>query len=472
MKKPLTIEMGIVRSKIIGDYPYSKTSNELSFRPEGYQFSPLYQRRLWDGRIRYLTKNHTFPSGLTIRLRDYLRSLGHPITVKYMYTPPPAFQKKNINPQLNNMKARQYQLEAAWIAINQRRGVIKLPTGAGKTVVAVIIIRTIGKRTLFLTHKKDILHQTYDRFVDEFGKNRVGRIGDGIKEQGREITVGMVQTLIKLKNKRAVLDGIDVFIGDEIHHAAAKTWSRTISQCKAMYRLGLTATPFDGPRAMSLEAATGPVIYTAPVKELADKGYLSLPEIVMSRITKPRVNPRFDYHQAFRAGIVDHSRRNKRIIAICQRLVRNRRGPVLVFSTTLDHLAKLMVIASNVGLNHEVLSGSDSSKTREKVKRTMKAGKLDVLFVSTIFDEGVDIPNVGSIIMAAVGKNKNKVIQRLGRGMRVAKNKKKFLVVDFWDDTCEYLLKHSTRRKNIYKKEGYDVFIGSLKGWLENQHNK
>jgi superfamily II DNA or RNA helicase len=409
-----------------------------------------------------------------MRLKAFLNELGYPITIKYLYTPPPAFMKKNINPQLYKMKPRKYQMEAAWIAVNQRRGVIKLPTGAGKTVVSVIIIRTIGKRTLFLTHKKDIFHQTYDRFVKEFGKNRVGRIGDGIKEYDREITIGMVQTLVKLgsKNKKRVLAPVDVFIGDEIHHAGAKTWARTIAQCKAMYRLGLTATPFDGPKAMSLEAATGPVIYTAPVHKLAAKGYLSLPEIVMTRLTKPEINPRFDYHQAFRAGIIENSRRNKRIIAICQRLVKNRRGPVLVFSTTLDHLESLMEMAAEKRMNFNILTGADSSKERTRVTNQMKRGKLDVLFVSTIFDEGVDIPNVGSIVMAAVGKNKNKLIQRLGRGMRVAKNKNKFLVVDFWDDTCKYLLAHSTRRKNIYKKEGYAVTVGSLVKWLEDQHNK
>jgi superfamily II DNA or RNA helicase len=369
------------------------------------------------------------------------------------------------------MKPRIYQLEAVWAAVNERQGVIKLPTGAGKTVVATLVIRTLNQKTLFLTHKKDILKQTYDRFCLEFGKDKVGLLGDGMNIPGELVTVAMVQTLVKQPpaTRLPFLKEMKVFIGDEIHHAGAKTWSTTIKSCKAVYRIGLTATPFDGPKAMSLEASTGPVIYTAKIDDLADKGYLSRPEVVMVPINKPEVSDRFDYHQAVELGITENTFRNKRIVNFAGGLVKRGYGPVLVFSTTLKHLGKLMVLSTTKGLNFNVLSGSDSTDERKRTIERMKDGKLDVLFVSTIFDEGVDIPNVGAVIMAAVGKSKTKLIQRLGRGMRVAKGKNTFLVVDFYDDTCKYLLNHSKKRRTIYKKEGHPVFVGSLTDYMKGK---
>lgn len=467
--KEIILEMGRVRSAIIGDYPHAKTRKELSFRPEGYQFAPTFQRGHWDGRIGYLTKNATYPSGLTYRLYKFLTSLGYKVRVKSTYDRPPGTKKSEMDCKLKGMKARKYQLEAAWTALNKHRGVIKLPTAAGKTVIAILIIKNLDGRVLFLTNLKDIFHQTAKRFIIEFGEGAVGLMGDGIKQTDRRITVGMVQTLIKLRPniRKDLLSDMTVFIGDEIHHSKAKTWKKTIDSCPAIYRIGLTATPGEGSKAMPLEAVTGRIIYEKTVTDLASKGFLSLPTILMSRISKPIVSNRLDYHQAFREGIIEHKRRNDRIISICRGLIKYGHGPVLVFSTSIDQLVKLWGLAFVAGLDYCTLTGKNTSGERIETIRQMKAGKLDVLFVSTIFDEGVDIPNVGSVVMAAVGKNKTKLIQRLGRGMRIAKGKKTFVVVDFYDDTCKYLLTHSKRRQSIYKKEGYPVTVGSIKEYLE-----
>ena len=459
--KEIILEMGRVRSSIIGDYPHAKTRIELSFRPEGYQFAPTFQRGHWDGRIGYLTKNGTYPSGLTYRLYKFLESIGYKVRVKATYDRPPAIKKKDMDCTLKGMKARKYQLEAAWTALNKHRGVIKLPTAAGKTVIAILIIKNLNGRVLFLTNLKDIFHQTAKRFANEFGEGEVGLVGDGYKQLSRRITVGMVQTLIKIAPaaRKVLLTGIDIFIGDEIHHSKAKTWKKTIDSCPALYRIGLTATPGEGSKAMPLEAVTGRIIYEKTVTDLASKGFLSLPTILMSRISKPTVSNRLDYHQAFREGIVENLRRNERIISVCHGLIKYGHGPVLVFSTSIEQLVKLWGIAFVSGLNYNTLTGKNTSYERMKTIGEMKAGKLDVLFVSTIFDEGVDIPNVGSVVMAAVGKNKTKLIQRLGRGMRIANGKKTFIVVDFYDDTCKYLLNHSKHRRSIYKKEGYQWLL-------------
>jgi len=470
--KKIVLKRGITTTQIEGDFPWSKVRNGLGYKMKGYQFSPAF-RNGWDGVISFVTRKGVIPAGLTSRAVELFKSLKYDVSVQDTYTPPPTFKKKNIARDLVGMKPRRYQLEATWNAVNKRQGVIKLPTGSGKTVIAILIIKTLRLRTVFLTNRSEIMYQTYKRFCKEFGEDKVGLIGDGRRKYGSLVTITMVQTLVKLVPEELVrVLGVDVFIGDEIHHAKAKTWKGTIKKCPAVYRIGLTATPGDAGELMELEAVTGPIMYDAKVDDLAKEGFLTKPStIVMSRLTSPEISNRYDYHQTFKRGIVENTRRNSRIISICRVLVSKGRGPVLVFSTSIPHLRKLADLASEKGINYDLLSGRDTSQARARVIEGVDGGHIDVLFVSTIFDEGVDIPNIGSVVMAAVGKSKTKVIQRIGRGMRVAQGKKGFTIVDFWDDTCKYLLNHSKRRRSIYKGEGYPVHVGSLKQYLARNND-
>ena len=464
----IILERGVTVSQIVGEFPWSKVRNIVSYEVKNHHFMAA-SRQGWDGKISFLTKTGRFPSGLTDRMSEGMTKLNLEHRVQYTYTLPPIYAKRNIPVKLDGMTARRYQLEATWNAVNHRQGIIKLPTGAGKTVIALLIVKTLQQPTLFITHRSEIMHQTYKRFVTEFGEDAVGMVGDGIRMTGRLITIGMIPTLVKFKKDDLHrLFKVNVLIGDEIHHAPAKTWKQTIKKCTALYRIGLTATPGDAGEQMELEAATGKVVYEAKVDALAKQGYLTKPHaILMSRVNTPEISDRFDYQQAFKLGIIENHRRNTRIVSITKRLVQKGLGPVLIFSTRKGHLRRLIELTSARNLNYEILTGADKTPERQRVIDKLKANKVDILFVSTIFDEGVDIPNIGSVVMAAVGKAKKKVIQRIGRGMRVAEGKDKFIVVDFFDSTCKYLLNHSKRRRAIYKREGYDVVVGSVKKYLE-----
>ncbi|MCK4777116.1 MAG: DEAD/DEAH box helicase [Actinomycetia bacterium] len=469
LKKLITLEIGKVEGQILGDFPLAKISKELSFRPPGFQFTKPFQKGHWDGRIRMLKKNAMFPAGLAPRLQKCLTSLGYALTIRYTYPLPPTYQKENIQIIMKDgTKARGYQANAVIAAINKRRGIIKLPTAAGKTIIAGLIVRNLMKPTIFLTHRKEILHQTYDRFLGEFGRNNVSRLGDGLKGRPRMITVGMIPTLEKMKPKERfeLLNEFEILIADEVHHAKSKSWGKVLNSCQATWRIGLSATPADGQAIMPLEAVTGPIIFERKAKDLAEQGFLTVPEIVISRVMEPAISDRYDYQQAARMGIVENDRRNRRIILMAKVLIENKKGPVIVFSTVLDHIQEMENWAIKKKLKYIVLTGKDSSKIRKNAIEKMKTGEIQLLFVSTIFDEGVDIPNIGSAIMAFVGRSKTKLIQRIGRGMRVSKGKDKLIVIDFWDDTCKVLLNQSKARKSIYKKEGYKMFIGSLKKYL------
>jgi superfamily II DNA or RNA helicase len=467
----IILEVDRREAQIIGEFPFGKVSKELSFHPPGYQFMQAFQRGHWDGRIRFMKKNKRIPAGLVSRLQKFLISLDYQVKIQYTYPLPPTFKKENIRTDLKDTSGRAYQLNACMKAINLRRGIIKLPTGSGKTVIAALIISNLMRPTVFLTHRKEIMHQTYERFVHEFGRNNVSRLGDGLKGKPRLITVGMIPTLERMpvKKRADILSDRECLIADEVHMAKSKSWNKVVNACPAIWRIGLSATPKEGGMIMALEAHTGPIIFDAKAQDLAKKGYLTLPEIVLSRIAEPKISERYDYDQAYRMGIIDNDRRNRRIALMAKLLVAKGWGPTIVFSTKLDHIENMQYYADEFSLNYAILTGKDSSKNRKKEIERLKAGTLDVLFVSTIFDEGVDIPNMGSGIMAGVGKSQAKLIQRMGRTMRPAPGKEKVIIIDFWDDTCRYLLNHSKKRRAVYKREKYPVFTGSLKKYLLDQ---
>jgi len=466
----ITLEVDRLEAQIIGEFPFAKVSKALSFHPPGYQFMQAFQRGRWDGRIRFMKRNNRIPAGLVMRLKQYLESLEYLVKIQYTYPLPPQFRKENIRTELKGLdvKGRAYQLNATMKALNERRGIIKLPTGSGKTIIAGLIIKNLMRPTIFLTHKKDIFHQTYEKLVLEFGRNNVSRLGDGLKGKPRLVTVGMVPTLQRYSAKKRsdILSDRELLIADEVHLAKSKSWNKVVNSCPAIWRIGLSATPKEGGAIMSLEAHTGPILYDAKAQTLAKKGYLTLPEIVLSRIAEPKISDRFDYDQSYRMGIIDNGRRNRRIALMAKLLVAKGWGPTIVFSTKLDHIENMQAYADEFRLNYAVLTGKDSAKARKKEIERLKGGNLDVLFVSTIFDEGVDIPNMGSGIMAGVGKSQAKLIQRMGRTMRPAPGKTKVIIIDFWDDTCRYLLNHSKKRRAVYKREKYPIFTGSLKQYL------
>jgi len=415
--KKIILEIDRLDATIIGEYPFGKVSKALSFRPKGYQFTPPFQKGHWDGRIRFLKKGNKFPAGLVPRLQKFLKSLDYQVEIRYTYPLPPAFKKANIRTEFGDKTGRAYQLNAVMKALNQRRAIIKQPTGSGKTLIAGLIIKNLMRPTFFLTDRKVLMHQTYDIFVNVFGRDNVSRLGDGLKGKPRLITVGMVPTLHKMNvnTRKELLSMAEVLILDEVHKAKSKSWNKVLNSCYAIWRIGLTATPEEGGNIMNLEAHTGQIIQTANAKELAEKGYMVLPDIVISRISEPKISDRYDYDQAFRIGIIDNERRNRRIALMAKLLVRSGYGPVLIFSTKLDHLDNIQNWADEFELNYSILTGKDKSTTRKKEIQRMIDGELDVMLTSTIFDEGVDIPNLGSAILAGVGKDKGKLIQRIGR---------------------------------------------------------
>jgi superfamily II DNA or RNA helicase len=124
---------------------------------------------------------------------------------------------------------------------------------------------------------------------------------------------------------------------------------------------------------------------------------------------------------------------------------------------SLEHMSKMSDWLSKTDLTFTTLKGSDASSRRSKIYKRIDNREIDVVIVSTIFDEAIDVSNVRTLIKASSGKSDVRTIQNLGRGMRLAKGKDKVLLIDFFDETHEYLERHARKRRSTYRKEGYEV---------------
>ncbi|NTU84221.1 MAG: DEAD/DEAH box helicase, partial [Chloroflexales bacterium] len=170
---------------------------------------------------------------------------------------------------------RVYQVEAleAWLAA-AGRGTVILPTGAGKTMLALMAIERLRLRTLVVVPTIELLHQWRAAAVERLGlsPDKVGVIGDGRREP-RPITV---ITYASASMPDAPIGGFGLLVCDEAHHLPAPGHRGIAERCGAPYRLGLTATPERGDgQEQTLYSLIGPPVYRRAPEELAAEGHLA-----------------------------------------------------------------------------------------------------------------------------------------------------------------------------------------------------
>ncbi len=180
-------------------------------------------------------------------------------------------------PSIACPELRPYQAAAvaAWERAN-RRGVIALPTGAGKTRVAVAVIAITRLRTLCLVPTRVLMAQ-WVKVLDEAGAGPVGEYGDGRRIE-QPITVATYAST--LRHVETLGNRFDLLVIDEVHHFGSGAGDEVLEMCTAAARLGLSATlPDDAGRQACLEALVGPEVYRASVEELAGR-YLAAFELI------------------------------------------------------------------------------------------------------------------------------------------------------------------------------------------------
>lgn len=363
---------------------------------------------------------------------------------------------------------RDYQREAVDSAIKYHRGVWWAPTGSGKTEMAIGLVKSIPCSWLMLCPRIDLAVQAANRFEERTGE-KAGLIGDGTWEPSG-FTAATFQTFYARLKKgdpeaHRLICSVQGLIIDEVHTLPSSSYMLVSNHAVgAFYRVGMSGTPLsrDDEKSMFVIGCCGPVIYKIPVQQLIDEGQLARPEIEMRTCEQPYKSKKPAINQAARAAlwkrvskelIIESEPRNRMITE----LVAQSAKPCLVFVDRLEHGGRLEKDIRAAGYIVEFVSGKHTIGQRQGAIKRLENGDIDVLVCTSIFNAGIDIPELRSVVIASAGKSTIATLQRIGRGMRTAGGtKSEFHVYDVYDKGS-LLENQSKKRVKAFESEGYAI---------------
>jgi superfamily II DNA or RNA helicase len=364
-----------------------------------------------------------------------------------------------------------------------RKGAIILPTGIGKTVVAAKIIVELKprpKRLLFVSHRNFILNQAIKAIKheaeekgwmiqnDDIGKfyGTYGSSGEKREELQKKYVFANPQSFNTIPKEKWLDSGeFELIIVDEFHHGNAETWLRVIKHFHPRFLLGLTATPHRSDAEEPLSLINSNILYKAAEWEkkknirtltLIDAlklGYLVTPilrtliEPVYKTIEGKVLSPK-----ALKKAETDRAR------AIIERYKRDAHDKqAVVFCSGVDEAINLEEAFKEAGIRSSHILGTPEHKMccqdvrrhmrRTKILADFKSKKTQVLFVVDVLNEGVDIKNIEVILWLRETVGVVRLLQQLGRGLRLDKGKRNLLVLDFMNNVSriqDYLAKGFT----------------------------
>jgi superfamily II DNA or RNA helicase len=353
---------------------------------------------------------------------------------------------------------RPYQTEAIerWTE-HEGRGVVVLPTGAGKTVVALMAIERTRLRTLVVVPTIELLYQWRDAIVQrlQVAPGKVGVVGDGRKEW-RPITI---ITYASAAMPSTSLDDVGLLICDEAHHLPSPAYAEIAHRSRAPYRLGLTATPerADGLH-LALGTLLGPVVYRRAPADLAAEGHIAqYDEKRLFVSLEPEEQLRYEAlmgewkwflaskrhllarggdffgelirrsgsdPQARRALQAHHQARMIALnaaakIEVVERLLQeHREDKVIVFS---EYNALVDTISARLALPS--ITYRTSAEERKGTLDAFRNGTYSKLVTGRVLNEGVDVPDANVGIVVSGSSTTREYIQRLGRVIRPKKTR-------------------------------------------------
>ena len=451
----MDIVIGNLKSKIITNNPkIIKALDKLySFKVPGSEFSPSYKRKRWDGKKHYISSNGTFATGLLPKiLRDLKKAQCEP-NLKNLQDFEP-YELKTIDA----LKYYDFQKSLIQKTLQERRGVIKSPTGSGKTLIMAGIIKSLAERhekMVVLFNAKQLLSQTYEFLSQTCNIENLGVcFGEGFIPGN--IMLCTVQSIDKILDTH--LDESEVLIIDEVHEfCKGKTTLAAIESFpNAVFRIGLTATPpTDKILRYNLEGAIGPIWEEMTTLSLIKSGKLTKP-IIQLLPTKNFEEEDYDlsYDEIYDKYIVNNEYRNALIKSVVEKIKEvNKEARIIILTLSINHASLL----------HEEIEGSfklqgedEVTKRYETISAFLNHKDNSVLVGTKILQTGVNIEEITHFINARGLRSEIATIQALGRAIRKHESKKQVYVYDFMDK-AKYLNKHAKARKKHYLKEKHTV---------------
>lgn len=326
-------------------------------------------------------------------------------------------------------------------------GVIVSPCGSGKTMLGIYIAAMAQTNVLVLVNSNDLLEQWIQR-IAAFTECKPARWTNKKQETGR-ITVATFQSLVRMTwfERWELGTKHGAIIVDECHRIPARTFAEVLASLPCRVRLGLTATP---KRADGLgewvNHFCGPTVYTVPHDQLVEAGGVLEPEIIKINTD---ITPSGDSWVDLVTSLTKNDTRNHQIARLTRMRV-ERGGTVLIITARREHTRALeRMIPNSKAFNSDL-----SKRSRKEILQSVKDGITRVLIGTTAADEGLDLPILDTLILAAPVRDGAKTEQRVGRILRPHPKKLPPTVYDLVDKPGAFQGFFRSRR-NLYKKLGW-----------------
>jgi len=361
------------------------------------------------------------------------------------------------------------------LAVSRLRGhhrnLLVAATGTGKTVMAAVDYARLRTslsrdRLLFVAHREEILDQSQAMFRHAlrdatFGEKWVGRS----RPTQFEHVFASIQSLNASGFGGIDPSHFDVVIVDEFHHAAAPSYEALLARVQPRELLGLTATPeradgldvlryFDGRIAAELR------LWDAIDQQyLAPFDYFGIHDGIDLREVPWRRGRGYDVAELTNVLTADHAWARRVIEQVRRKVTDASRMRALGFCVSIDHARFMAERFREAGLSAVAIWGDSPTDERRSALRNLDTGKVGVVFTVDLFNEGVDVPTVDTLLLLRPTDSPTLFLQQLGRGLRRSAGKTVCTVLDFV----------GTHRKEFRYDRRFRALLGGSRKDIEQQ---
>lgn len=391
---------------------------------------------------------------------------------------------------LSGVSLRDYQLLAVKKALLLRRGVVYAPPRTGKTLMQIALVKLfhdMGLPSVLLVNRTKLARQTA-RVARKYGVPLQIVQGSGTRLASDHV-VATVQTLHRAL-RRSDPDLVDLLQrarllqGDEIHFLSdSKQWITSALACYAPFRIGYSGTPFhreDGwsARDFWLRGCFGPLIYKITPEYLMERGFLVQADVFAVKVGSSKAMMGWNsWGPVYKQGIVENAAANRSIVTLAEECSKAGRTS-LVLVAQIAHGEEILRLLKERGIDSVFAAGDDrvvrieggKSKTLvvsdEELLGMFQRGETGGIMVgSTVYDQGIDLPFVDTVILGGGWKSPILAIQRAYRCLTPSEGKGRGLIIDMAHHFNWILRAHSTARRRHLSRSvslGKEVPVLSL----------
>jgi len=463
------------------DHEAQELSSFFTFDIPGAQYMPAYRKKNWSGKIRlFKLRGHLLYRGLLSRLMTFAAQQGYQVTNEVPIAKPlyPDTLDDWVNAQPLPVVPREHQVAALRTLLNTHRGIVLSPTGSGKSLIIHLLTQALDVPTLIVVPTTGLVAQLTADFVS-YGvdPDRIQTIQAGRpKDRQAPIVISTWQSIYQL-SAEYFADYPCVMV-DEVHLAKSSSLVGLMAKCLVTpYRFGFTGTLDDThAHRLILEGLFGDVTQVTTTHDLVEQQQLSPLRVKMCVIKYPASACK-DMRRALYPDEVEYLVTSPQRLDIIAKTAIATKGNVLVlFNFVEKHGIPLFERIQHLVVGRDVhfVHGGVPSDERERIRLWVEQNDNQIIVASFgTFSTGINIPNLSTLIFASPAKSKIRVLQSIGRTLRLSQGKTHATLLDFVDDlrvgrTVNHVFRHAEQRVQYYASERfpYTLHEYDVEMWL------